>query len=249
MADTKMTYEQVRDQWNERAVKDTIDIGSKDPFWDSYEKREVTDFLDACGQNPRVLDLGAGTGRLTTFLHEQGYDVTATDYAEEAIKRLRDKHPGLPAHVLDINDLSELEGEFDSVILCRVLQSMPDLDQKKKALSKIRSKLSIDGKVLLIEGNARRLTKHPKYNFYLSLDDWKDTFNDEGFVLERASSIPTATLLGLLDGKKLSWGVRNVVPAVYRAAYALDRVVGRINPGVISHEFAMTVRPEYGGRK
>ena len=56
------------------------------------------------------------------------------------------------------------------------MQSLPTPKLKIKALLELKNKLNLEGKILLIEGNARRLTKHPRYNFYLSYNQWKKVF-------------------------------------------------------------------------
>jgi SAM-dependent methyltransferase len=46
---------------------------------------------------PRVLDLGAGTGKLTRQIAARGLDVTAVDPSEGMLEKLREVLPGVPA--------------------------------------------------------------------------------------------------------------------------------------------------------
>src|SRR4029453_5970646 len=46
---------------------------------------------------PRVLDLGAGTGKLTRQVHARGLDVTAVDPSGGMLGALRRVLPGVPA--------------------------------------------------------------------------------------------------------------------------------------------------------
>ncbi|MEN0085988.1 MAG: class I SAM-dependent methyltransferase [Leifsonia sp.] len=61
----------------------------------SYPADAVSWLLD--GVEGPVLDLGAGTGKLTTALVERGTDVTAVDPSPEMLRVLRDRLPGVEA--------------------------------------------------------------------------------------------------------------------------------------------------------
>lgn len=50
-----------------------------------------------------ILDLGAGTGIISTQLHKQGYKVTATDISHHALTYLRTKNPEITTDVVDLN--------------------------------------------------------------------------------------------------------------------------------------------------
>ncbi|GAA2704376.1 class I SAM-dependent methyltransferase [Actinoplanes palleronii] len=56
------------------------------------------DFLLPAGR-PRVLDLGAGTGKLTRQIRARGLDVTAVDPSEGMLGELRRAVPEVPAHL------------------------------------------------------------------------------------------------------------------------------------------------------
>ncbi|WP_067499800.1 class I SAM-dependent methyltransferase [Actinoplanes sp. TFC3] len=59
---------------------------------------QALDWLLPAGR-PKVLDLGAGTGKLTRQIAARGLDVTAVDPSAEMLDQLRAVLPGVPTHV------------------------------------------------------------------------------------------------------------------------------------------------------
>ena len=241
----KLSYEGVMDQWNKRALKNTIDINKKDYFWDRYEKKMILKGLKKAGKEQRVFDVGCGTGRLAQFLVKEGFsNVTGMDYAKEAVDVAKKRLPENDIFQADITNLPQVKEKFDTIILCRVLQSLPTPKLKEKALKELMNTLNPGGTIILIEGNAKRLTKHPRYNFYLAYQEWKNIFKRLNLRHHSTTSIPLATLLSLLD-KKLNWSLRKTFGFLYYLVYFLDRVMGRINPGFVSHEFSMIIKAAF----
>lgn len=78
-------------------------------------------------QSMRVLDLGCGTGRLLASLRpSRGVGV---DISPRMIERAQSQHPGLEFLVADIesvNDLEEIEGPFDYIILSDTIGCLED---------------------------------------------------------------------------------------------------------------------------
>ncbi|MEU4424886.1 methyltransferase domain-containing protein [Actinoplanes sp. NPDC024001] len=65
---------------------------------------------------PRVLDLGAGTGKLTATLLAAGADVTAVEPDPAMLTELRRTHPGIPAHPGSAETIPLPDASVDAVL-------------------------------------------------------------------------------------------------------------------------------------
>jgi SAM-dependent methyltransferase len=97
------------------------------------------------------LEVGAGTGRVTTFLLDHGHDVVAVDVSAGMLSKLREKvppdHPGLRTGVLDVHALEAIDdyGRYPSVVALRMLPHIPD---PVPAMRKLRDAGAPDGVVI-----------------------------------------------------------------------------------------------------
>jgi SAM-dependent methyltransferase len=89
-------------------VDDLVDAGSREHYADAalydYEYRrrraDVTFYRElAKRRGGPILDLGAGSGRVTIALARDGHDVTAVDRSPGMLAKLRERVAALPAAV------------------------------------------------------------------------------------------------------------------------------------------------------
>jgi SAM-dependent methyltransferase len=92
----------------------------------------------------RVLELGAGTGRITHRLLELGYSVTAIDNSAEMLAEIR----GATTVLSDIEDLA-LSASFDAVVLGSFLIHAPALGTRATLLEVCRRHVKRSGVVLV----------------------------------------------------------------------------------------------------
>jgi SAM-dependent methyltransferase len=99
------------DEWNDR-------YRSRDEL-DFTPARLLTDFAAALPPG-RALDLACGAGRNALWLAQQGWEVTAVDGAEEAIRLVREHDARIDTRVLDLETGAPLPFEdqtFDLVVI------------------------------------------------------------------------------------------------------------------------------------
>jgi ubiquinone/menaquinone biosynthesis C-methylase UbiE len=99
------------------------------------------------GDQPRsVLELGAGTGKLTRVLVELGHDVHATDPDPAMLALLGEHVPGVPSAVASAEDIPLADASVDAVIAAQAFHWF-DLD---RALPEIARVLRPGGRICLV---------------------------------------------------------------------------------------------------
>lgn len=99
-------------------------------------------YIQACLnglQNPKILEIGAGTGRYSVSLAKEGYDVTAVELIEHNIVCLKQKLDGterirvIQGNALDLSVLKE--NSFDVTLLLGPMYHLYTKEEKIQALS------------------------------------------------------------------------------------------------------------------
>lgn len=107
--------------------------------------REAAAWL-AGDQPTTVLELGAGTGKLTAVLVELGHDVHATDPDEQMLEVLRERLPDVRTSVATAEDLPVGDASYDVVV---VAQAFHWFDHER-ALPEIARVLKPGGRLSLV---------------------------------------------------------------------------------------------------
>ncbi|MGW7544712.1 class I SAM-dependent methyltransferase [Streptomyces sp. NPDC054770] len=110
--------------------------------------------------NARILDLGAGAGRLTHPLAAAGHHVTAVDESAEMLSRIHRAET-----ICSTIESLRLDREFDVVLLASHLVNVPDTAERNGILATCRHHVAEDG-VVLIQRFTRRWAQEaggPRY--------------------------------------------------------------------------------------
>ena len=92
----------------------------KEKYLNSFEQGKLFPLLgDIKGK--KVLDAGAGTGRLTVELARLGAEVTVLDISEEMLKILQKKNPKVKIVVGDVENMPFEKESFDLVVAAFVI--------------------------------------------------------------------------------------------------------------------------------
>lgn len=101
-------------------------------------------------ENPKLLDIGAGTGRYSVALAEEGYDVTAVELVKYNLGILKKKGSTVKAYQGNALNLKRFEDEsFDVTLLFGPMYHLHGMEDKVRALSEAK-RVTKKGGVILV---------------------------------------------------------------------------------------------------
>jgi 2-polyprenyl-3-methyl-5-hydroxy-6-metoxy-1,4-benzoquinol methylase len=143
-----------------KKIYERIDNPEKLP----WAHTEPTPFLDAIVKSRStpgtVLDIGCGSGVDSVYLAEQGWDVTAMDFALDALDmtRARAEHAGVTMNYLQADAVTHnLPKKFDIVVDAGVLHNMKRA-RHEAYKQQLMNWLSDDGDLVLVHFEKRHTT-------------------------------------------------------------------------------------------
>lgn len=92
----------------------------------SWKQNEVDQFLslfDTTSKPVKALDLGAGTGKFSRYMEDQGLDMTCIDLSPALVETCKNK--GLHAIEMDFYDLKFEDASFDGIWAMNTLLHVP----------------------------------------------------------------------------------------------------------------------------
>lgn len=111
---------------------------------------ECLDALKKQGINPRIMDIGAGTGRYCIALSEEGYECSAVEYVPYNLSRLKAKSDKVEAYRGDARNLKRFpDASFDLTLLFGPMYHLYTEEDKLKALSEAK-RITKPGGYLLV---------------------------------------------------------------------------------------------------
>ena len=91
-------------------------------------------------KNPKIIDIGAGTGKYSIELANMGYDVTAIELVKHNLMTLKDNSSKVKAYLGNALDLSKFkDNTFDSTLLFGPMYHLISNENKIKALKEARA--------------------------------------------------------------------------------------------------------------
>lgn len=110
----------------------------------------IHDYLPQDRKNCKILDVGAGTGRYSLALCDEGFDVTAIELVKSNLDVLRSKHSPVKTWQGNAVDLHFLEDDtFDMTLLFGPLYHLHEKSEKLKALSEAKRVTKSGGAILV----------------------------------------------------------------------------------------------------
>ncbi len=100
--------------------------------------------------NPKIIDVGAGTGKYSIELSKEGYDITAVELVKHNLMTLKAKNSLVKAYLGNATNLTMFkDNSFDMVLLFGPLYHLIDKEDKLKALKEAKRLVKDDGVILV----------------------------------------------------------------------------------------------------
>lgn len=100
--------------------------------------------------NAKILDVGAGTGRYSVALAEEGYDVTAVELVKYNLGILKSKRSNVKAYQGTALNLSRFEADtFDMTLIFGPMYHLYTIEDKMKALEEAK-RVTKKGGIILV---------------------------------------------------------------------------------------------------
>lgn len=100
--------------------------------------------------NPKIIDVGAGTGKYSIYLNDLGYDVTAVELVKHNLMTLKSKNKDIKSYLDNATNLSKFsDNSFDMVLLFGPLYHLITTEEKLKALKEAKRIVKNGGYILI----------------------------------------------------------------------------------------------------
>lgn len=122
----------------------------------------------------KVLDVGAGVGRVPLYLQKKGFDVVAIDNSPLAVKLCR-KRGVKKAHTLPLEKVDSFKpGEFDTIVMLGNNFGLLGGYKKAKRLLKKLYKITSPQGIIIAESNNPYITQDPVHLSYHKFNKKRD---------------------------------------------------------------------------
>ena len=112
--------------------------------------RYIHKYLKELSQDAKILDIGAGTGRYSVALANEGYDVTAVELVKYNLGILKQKNSSVKAYQGNALNLKRFaENTFDMTLLFGPMYHLYTFEDKVKALSEAK-RVTKSGGIILV---------------------------------------------------------------------------------------------------
>jgi len=157
MIDMEKFYSKIRARWKTP--------GLKQYYWgDDLDLRYYLCKLLSQIKNKRILEVGCGTGIITSFLDKTN-DVTCVDPDEKSIKQAK-KNVSHAKFVKNLFQDFQTKAKFDILLFSNILYAIP-INDRQNVINKAKNLLKKNGKIILttVNGDSPYFSRRKKHKF------------------------------------------------------------------------------------
>ena len=100
--------------------------------------------------NPKILDIGAGTGKYSIYLKKSGYYVEAVELIKQNVRIFENKKANIPIHLASATNLSMFkDNSFDIILLFGPMYHLISMEEKVKALKEAKRVVKSNGLIFI----------------------------------------------------------------------------------------------------
>ncbi len=171
MIESSLTPEKIAemDKLQRRYFNENVDLFEPPLPTGVPERLDATVKAGRIGRGDRVLDVGTGTGILISYLLKRGpSEIHACDLAENMLRRVREKFPGVITHLCSVSDLELPDDSLDAAFINACFSNILD---KAACLGNLHRILRPKGRLVISHPMGREfiveLKKHTPFHLDL----------------------------------------------------------------------------------
>lgn len=132
----------------------------------------------------RILDAGAGFGRVAAYLAAAGHEVVACEPDPVLVSKGRELYPGLQFLAKDILSLAPSDGSFDTIVLVGNVLVFAAPNTQRRLLDSLRARLRPEGRILA----GFHLNEGPALNYPYPITDFEADVAAVGLQIQSSFS-------------------------------------------------------------
>ena len=189
MIESGLTPERIEemDQMQRRYFNENVDLFEPPLPTGVPERLAATVKAGRIGRGDRVMDVGTGTGILISYLLKHGpSEIHACDLAENMLRRVKEKFPGVITHLCSVSDLELPDDSLDAAFINACFSNILD---KAACLDNLHRILRPKGRLVISHPMGREfiveLKKHTPFHLDLLPDELgtRELLGRHGFAI------------------------------------------------------------------
>jgi ubiquinone/menaquinone biosynthesis C-methylase UbiE len=193
------------------------------PLFDTSVDAGIQSLLETAGEGARILEVGAGTGRISIPLLERGANLIGCDLSAKMLSRQREKYPAARLVQADAAYLPFPSGHFDAVLVVHVMHLIGPWREAMREFKRVLRSGGVFLNVSTYKAVGKSVRGEMRHH-------WRDWVGERGIDTRTPGAQSDEELHTELESLGARWKEVEAVrfPIVYNPRAELDRYEARI---------------------